>query len=90
MLYILFTSRRLLLLMYKANKRRTSSQTKPYKLKDVRGPGERTLSNQEIITLPQIVLEENIARLNVVGLVSRAGDTHLQDIEVFRNIMNFL
>ena len=59
-------------------------------LKDVPDPSEKKIDDDTILDLVKLCLKENIAKLNFVGLVSQAGQTHMHDVEVFNNVLDFL
>lgn len=59
-------------------------------LKEVVKDGEVQRTDAELLSLIARFLELNINELNVICFVSRAGETHLHDIEVFNQIIEFL
>lgn len=58
-------------------------------LKEVR-IDEAERSDAELLNLFERFLELGIGEINVICFVSRAGETHLHDIDVFNKIMRFL
>lgn len=59
-------------------------------LKEVMKDGEVQRTDAELLSLIARFLELNVNELNVICFVSRAGETHLHDIEVFNQIIEFL
>ncbi|CAG2165272.1 unnamed protein product [Oppiella nova] len=58
-------------------------------LKEVREDGD-SRTDSELLKLATKCVQENITTLNVVCFVSRAGETHLQDTEVFEEVKKCL
>ncbi|CAG2171816.1 unnamed protein product, partial [Oppiella nova] len=58
-------------------------------LKEVR-ENEDSRTDSELLKLATKCVKENITSLNVVCFVSRAGETHLQDTEVFEEVKKCL
>lgn len=59
-------------------------------LKEVRRTGEKAYTDKELLDLSTLFVKENIARINMVAMITRAGETNREDIEVFREIIRFL
>lgn len=47
-------------------------------------------SDQEILKLAAQFIQKEVTSLNAILYVSKAGDTHLHDLNAFQSIMNFL
>lgn len=59
-------------------------------LKEVSKNGEESRSDQELLKMARHCIEQNLTTLNLICLVSSAGKTHQQDLEVFQPLMEFL
>lgn len=76
---------------------RNNSDGKHYQLNVIDTPGLKecmrdgeSRSDSELMSLLNRLLALKISSLNVVCFVSRAGQTHLHDLEVFSQLMNVL
>ncbi|CAF1206556.1 unnamed protein product [Adineta ricciae] len=59
-------------------------------LKEVSWDKEHQRTDEELLALVQLCIEQNITTINCVCFVSIAGETHQLDIDIFEKLMDFL